>query len=74
MALPIAYSFRSLGVRWKATLLAMLGIGLVVAVFVGLLSMSSGFRLALRASGSPGNAIVLEKGALSGLPWSLLSW
>jgi ABC-type lipoprotein release transport system permease subunit len=67
MALPIAYSFRSLGVRWKATLLAMLGIGLVVAVFVGLLSMSSGFRLALRASGSPGNAIVLEKGALSEL-------
>ena len=67
MALPIAYSFRSLGVRWKSTLLAMLGIGLVVAVFVGLLSMSSGFRLALRASGSPGNAIVLEKGALSEL-------
>ena len=67
MALPIAYSFRSLGVRWKSTLLAMLGIGLVVAVFVGLLSMSSGFRLALRASGSPGNAIVLEKGAQSEL-------
>jgi ABC-type lipoprotein release transport system permease subunit len=67
MALPIAYSFRSLGVRWKATLLAMLGIGLVVAVFVGLLSMSSGFQLALRASGSKGNAIVLEKGALSEL-------
>lgn len=67
MALPIAYSFRSLGVRWKSTLLAMLGIGLVVAVFVGLLSMSSGFQLALRASGSKGNAIVLEKGALSEL-------
>jgi ABC-type lipoprotein release transport system permease subunit len=67
MALPIAYSFRSLGVRWKSTLLAMLGIGLVVVVFVGLLSMSSGFRLALRASGSKGNAIVLEKGALSEL-------
>jgi putative ABC transport system permease protein len=67
MALPIAYSFRSLGVRWKSTLLATIGIGLVVAVFVGLLSMASGFRLALVASGSPANAIVLEKGAMSEL-------
>jgi putative ABC transport system permease protein len=67
MALPITYSLRSLGVRWKSTLLATIGIGLVVAVFVGLLSMASGFRLALRASGSPENAIVLEKGALSEL-------
>jgi len=67
MALPIAYSFRSLMVRWKSTLLAMLGIGLVVAVFVGLLSMASGFRLALHASGSTGNGIVLQKGAMSEL-------
>src|SRR5580704_14755757 len=67
MALLITYSFRSLGVRWKSTLLATIGIGLVVAVFVGLLSMASGFRLALRASGSRENAIVLEKGAMSEL-------
>src|SRR5215469_6967641 len=67
MGLPIAYSFRSLVVRWKSTLLAMIGIGLVVAVFVGLLSMASGFRLALRASGTVGNAIVLQKGAMSEL-------
>jgi putative ABC transport system permease protein len=67
MTLPITYSFRSLGIRWKSTLLATLGIGLVVAVFVGLLSMASGFRLALRASGSAGDAIVLEKGAWSEL-------
>jgi putative ABC transport system permease protein len=67
MALPIAYSFRSLVVRWKSTLLAMIGIGLVVAVFVGLLSMASGFHLALRASGTTGNAIVLQKGAMSEL-------
>lgn len=67
MALPITYSFRSLVVRWKSTLLAMIGIGLVVAVFVGLLSMASGFHLALRASGTAGNAIVLQKGAMSEL-------
>ena len=60
MALPIAYSLRSLVVRWKSTLLAMIGIGMVVAEIVGLLSMASGFRLALRASGTVGNAIVLQ--------------
>jgi putative ABC transport system permease protein len=65
MALPISYNVRSLLVRWKATLLAVLGISLVVAVFVGLLAMASGFRLALRATGSPQNAIVLQKGSQS---------
>lgn len=67
MPLPLDYSALSIAVRWKSTVLAVLGIGLVVAVFVGLLSMASGFRLALRASGSAGNAVVLEKGALSEL-------
>jgi putative ABC transport system permease protein len=67
MALPIRYSLRSLSIRWKSTLLAMIGIGLVIAVFLGLLSMARGFQLALRASGIPGNAIVLQKGAMSEL-------
>jgi putative ABC transport system permease protein len=71
MALPIVYSLRSLALRWKSTLLAMIGIGLVVAVFVGLLAMASGFRSALQASGTAGNAIVLEKGALSELGSSI---
>ena len=67
MALPIDYSVLSLATRWKSTALAVISIGLVVAVFVGLLSMASGFHFALRASGSAGNAVVLEKGALSEL-------
>ena len=67
MALPIAYSLGSLGVRWKSTLLTVIGIALVVAVFIALLAMASGFRLALSASGTAGNAIVLQKGALSEL-------
>lgn len=67
MAIPIYYGLRSLGMRWTSTFLAMFGIGLVVAVFIALLSMASGFRLALKASGTAGNAIVLEKGAMSEL-------
>ena len=65
MALPIAYNVRSLIVRWKATLLAMIGIALVVGVLVALLSMASGFRSAFRPTGGAGNAILLQKGAQS---------
>lgn len=67
MALPLSYSIGSLAVRWRSTLLATIGIGLVVAVFVAILSMAAGFGLALRTSGTAGNAIVLEKGAQSEL-------
>lgn len=67
MALPISYNVRNLFVRWKVTLLAIFGIGLVILVFVVLLSMSSGFRLMLRSSGSAQNAIVTQQGSLSEL-------
>ena len=53
MALPLTYNVRNLRPRWKVTLLAIFGIGLVVAVFVTLLSMARGFRIALRSTGSP---------------------
>ena len=70
MALPLGYNVRNLRQRWKVTLLAIFGIGLVVAVFVTLLSMESGFRLALRETGSPHNGIVTQRGSLS----ELTSW
>jgi putative ABC transport system permease protein len=66
-ALLITYNVRSLLVRWKSTLLAIVGIGLAVAVFVSLLSMASGFRFALRATGSAQNGIVLQQGSQSEL-------
>ena len=71
MALPLSYNVRSLLVRWKSTLLAILGITLVVAVFIGLIAMADGFTLALRATGSPGNAIVIQRGAMSELTSSI---
>ena len=70
MALPLSYNIRNLRQRWKVTLLAIFGIGLVVAVFVTLLSMESGFRLALRDTGSPQNGIVTQRGSMS----ELTSW
>jgi ABC-type antimicrobial peptide transport system permease subunit len=70
MALPITYNVRSLGQRWKVTLLAVFGIALVVAVFVTLLSMEAGFRISLRSTGSPQNGIVTQRGSQS----ELTSW
>jgi putative ABC transport system permease protein len=70
MALPITYNLRNLRQRWKVTLLAIFGIGLVVAVFVTLLSMEAGFRIALRSTGSPLNGIITQRGSMS----ELTSW
>lgn len=70
MALPISYNIRSLVARWKVTLLAIFGIGCVVAVFMVLLAMVSGFRTVLRATGEPRNGVVAQRGSLS----ELTSW
>src|SRR5262245_10774374 len=72
MALPISYNVRNLRVRWQVTLLAVIGIALVVAVFVVLGAMAAGFRIALRSTGRTDNALILQKGAdgemTSGIP------
>jgi putative ABC transport system permease protein len=67
MALPLSYNVRNLRVRWQVTLLAIFGIALVVAVFIVLNSMASGFRIALRATGRTDNAIVVQRGSTSEL-------
>jgi putative ABC transport system permease protein len=65
--LPLSYNIKSIAIRWQSALLAIIGISLVVAVFLCLLAMASGFRLALRATGSNQNAIVLQEGSQSEL-------
>ena len=67
MALPLSYNVRNVRQRWQVTLLAIFGIALVVTVFVFLTAMSSGFRLALRATGRTDNAIVVQRGSNSEL-------
>jgi putative ABC transport system permease protein len=66
-SLPLSYNIRNLIVRWKVTLLAIGGIALVVAVMLVLVAMSNGFRMALRSTGSPENAMVVQRGAQSEL-------
>jgi ABC-type lipoprotein release transport system permease subunit len=50
VAVPLSYSLRNIRVRWRLTLLAVVGITLVVAVFTVLMAMAEGFRAALRGS------------------------
>ena len=65
--MPLSYNIRNLIVRWKVTLLAIGGIALVVAVMLVLVAISNGFRMALRSTGSPGNVMVVQRGAQSEL-------
>ena len=67
MAIPISYNVRNVRARWRVTLLAVSGIALVVAVFAMLMSMSEGFAMALRATGSDQNAMVVQRGSASEL-------
>ncbi len=65
MALPISYNIRNLRVRWQVTLLAVMGIALVVSALTVLMAMSEGFATALRSTGQPGNAIIVQRGSAS---------
>ena len=70
MALPLSYNVRNVRNRWQVTLLAVSGIALVVAVFTVLMAMSEGFAMALRATGRPDNAMIVQRGSAS----ELTSW
>ncbi len=63
MKIPLIYNVRSIAQRPVSTSSTALSIGLVVAVFVAMLALASGFRAALAKTGSPDNVIVLRRGA-----------
>ncbi len=63
--IPFIYNLRSMTVRWSSTLVAVLGIAGVVAVFLATLSMARGFRETMKSSGAEDNALVLRGGATS---------
>ena len=67
MALPLSYNVRNLRVRWQVTLLAVMGIALVVAALAVLMAMSEGFAVALRSTGRKDNAIIVQRGSASEL-------
>jgi putative ABC transport system permease protein len=56
-------NLRTLSQRLTSSLVAVVGIAGVVAVFVAVLSMAEGFRATLVTTGSPDTAIVMRSGA-----------
>jgi ABC-type lipoprotein release transport system permease subunit len=63
MKIPLIYNLRSIMQRPASTVMTAVSIGLVVAVFVAMLALATGFRAALAKTGSPDNVIVLRQGA-----------
>jgi len=67
MKIPLIYNVRSLLRRPVSSVTTAVGVALVVAVFISMLALANGFRMALVRTGSPENVLVLRKGADSEL-------
>lgn len=67
MKIPLIYNVRSLLRRPVSSTMTAVGVALVVAVFIAMLALANGFRMALVRTGSPDNVLVLRKGADSEL-------
>ena len=67
MRIPLVYNVRSLLRRPVSSAMTALGVALVVAVFIAMLALANGFRMALVRTGSADNVLALRKGADSEL-------
>ena len=65
MGIPFSYSLRNLWTRKLTTALTAGGMALVVFVFASVLMLAQGLKKTLVETGSPGNAVVMRKGALT---------
>ncbi len=63
MAIPLAYNLRNLRVRAFSTLMTILSVGLVVAVFIGVMALARGLEEAFVVTGEPLNVVVLRQGS-----------
>jgi putative ABC transport system permease protein len=61
--IPLKYNIRNLRVRWKTTLMTVLGTGLVVWSSCILFGLVQGLEYSLTVSGDPLDLIVLRKGS-----------
>ena len=67
MKIPLIYNVRSLARRPVSSAMTAVGVALVVGVFIAMLALANGFKVALVRTGAPDNVIVLRKGADSEL-------
>ena len=61
--IPFKYNVRNLRVRWKTTLMTMLGTALLVCSSCILFGLVEGLEYSLKVSGDPLDLIILRKGA-----------
>ena len=65
MRVPLKYNLRHLRVRWTSTLVTVISMALVVAVFVLVMSLAHGLRSTFLSTGDERNLLVLRQGALA---------
>src|SRR5947209_4866978 len=65
MQLPLKYNLRHLRIRWLTSLLSVVLIGLVVGVFVTVMSLARGLKATFQSTGDARNLLVIRKGALA---------
>lgn len=65
MIIPIKYNIRYLMQRWTGTLVTVVTFGLVIAVFIIVMSLAQGLERALTTTGNPLNVLIMRPGAQS---------
>ena len=60
--IPLKYNVRNLRVRWKTTLMTIVGTALLVASSCILFGLVEGLEYSLKVSGDPLDLIILRKG------------
>src|SRR5258705_2547705 len=68
--IPIKYNIGNLTSRRVSTLMAVIGIGVVIAVMISMMALQNGVRSAVVSSGSKDNLMVMREGAAA----ELSSW
>lgn len=61
--IPLLYNFKSVFVRWRATLATVLGVALVVTVYVLMQAMAAGLEKSSANTGDPRNIMIVRKGS-----------
>src|ERR1051325_11704232 len=61
--IPVLYNFKSVFVRWRATLATVLGVALVVMVFLLMQAMAAGLEKSSMNTGDPHNVMIVRKGS-----------
>jgi putative ABC transport system permease protein len=63
MVVPLKYNLRNLRVRWRSSLATTLGVALVVAVFIMVMSLAQGLKATYVSTGDGRNILALRKGS-----------